>query len=178
MIAFETGLLAAAVQQNFDNSTATEAMKQSLYSVWKTEELEQLFTYMKEQKKKESHSAGFDMNLFYKSSFRSYAKEWLQKVNPEVKSEFDTAVSELIELDRYYNKNKTYPYDRFKMEIQPVINKFEKVRMFIQNHKSELIQVTPHPTYDVKVRGGISSPNLTDYSFYIRDQKWHKTSHG
>ena len=55
MIAFETGLLEAAVQQNFDNSTATEAMKQSLYSVWKTEELEQLFTYMKEQKK-ESHS--------------------------------------------------------------------------------------------------------------------------
>ncbi len=44
------------------------------------------------------------MNLFYKSSFRSYAKEWLHKVNPEVKSEFDTAVSELIELDRYYNK--------------------------------------------------------------------------
>ena len=56
MIAFETGLWEAAdVQQNFDNST-TEAMKQSLYSVWKTEELEQLFTYMKEQKKKESHS--------------------------------------------------------------------------------------------------------------------------
>ncbi|MDA2434414.1 MULTISPECIES: erythromycin esterase family protein [Bacillus] len=174
MIAFETGLWeAAAVQQNFDNSTATEAMKQSLYSVWKTEELEQLFTYMKEQKEKGKPLtlAGFDMNLFYKSSFRSYAKEWLQKVNPEVKSEFDTAVSELIELDRYYNKNKTYPYDRFKVEIQPVINKFEKVRMFIQNHKSELIQVTPHPTYDVKVRGGISSPNLTDYSFYIRDQK-------
>ncbi|MEC2715402.1 erythromycin esterase family protein [Bacillus cereus] len=174
MIAFETGLWeAAAVQQNFDNSTATEAMKQSLYSVWKTEELEQLFTYMKEQKEKGKPLtlAGFDMNLFYKSSFRSYAKEWLQKVNPEVKSEFDTAVSELIELDRYYNKNKTYPYDRFKMEIQPVINKFEKVRMFIQNHKSELIQVTPHTTYDVKVRGVISSPNLTDYSFYIRDQK-------
>lgn len=53
MIAFETGLWEAAdVQQNFDNSTATEAMKQSLYSVWKTEELEQLFTYMKEQKRK------------------------------------------------------------------------------------------------------------------------------
>ncbi len=65
------------------------------------------------------------------------------------------------------------------MEIQPVINKFEKVRMFIQNHKSELIQVTPHPTYDVKVRGGISSPNLIDYSFlYPRSKKWHKTSHG
>ncbi|PGQ98415.1 erythromycin esterase [Bacillus cereus] len=196
VIAFETGLgEAAAVQQNFDNLTATEAMKQSLYPVWQTEELEQLFTYMKEQKEKGKPLtlAGFDMNLFYKSSFRSYAKEWLQKVNPEVASEFDTAVSELIELDRYYNKNKTYPYDRFKMEIQPVINKFEKVRMFIQNHKSELIQVAPHPTYDVnlfeksisiridaikthldadmKVRGGISSPNLTDYSFYIRDQK-------
>ncbi|PEQ75722.1 erythromycin esterase [Bacillus cereus] len=196
VIAFETGLgEAAAVQQNFDNLTATEAMKQSLYPVWQTEELEQLFTYMKEQKEKGKPLtlAGFDMNLFYKSSFRSYVKEWLQKVNPEVASEFDTAVSELIELDRYYNKNKTYPYARFKMEIQPVINKFEKVRMFIQNHKSELIQVAPHPTYDVnlfeksisiridaikthldadmKVRGGISSPNLTDYSFYIRDQK-------
>jgi len=117
VIAFETGLWeAAAVQQNFDNSTATEAMKQSLYSVWKTEELEQLFTYMKEQKEKGKPLtlAGFDMNLFYKSSFRSYAKEWLQKVNPEVKSEFDTAVSELIELDRYYNKNKTY----FKNDIR------------------------------------------------------------
>lgn len=154
VIAFETGLgEAAAVQQNFDNLTATEAMKQSLYPVWQTEELEQLFTYMKEQKEKGKPLtlAGFDMNLFYKSSFRSYAKEWLQKVNPEVASEFDTAVSELIELDRYYNKNKTYPYDRFKMEIQPVINKFEKVRMFIQNHKSELIQVAPHPTYDVNL---------------------------
>lgn len=69
------------VQQNFDNSTATEAMKQSLYSVWKTEELEQLFTYMKEQKKKEKPLtlAGFDMNLFYKSSFRSYAKRMVAK---------------------------------------------------------------------------------------------------
>ncbi|EOP96711.1 hypothetical protein IIY_03327 [Bacillus cereus VD140] len=118
---------------------------------------------MKEQKEKGKPLtlARFDMNLFYRSSFRPYAKEWLQKVNPEVKSEFDTAVSELIELDRYYHKNKIYPYDRFKMEIQPVINKFEKVRMFTQNHKSELIQVTPHPTYDVKVKGGISSPHLT-----------------
>lgn len=197
VIAFETGLgEAAAVQQNFDHLTATEAMKQSLYPVWQTEELEQLFTYMKEQKEKGKPLtlAGFDMNLIYKSSFRSYAKEWLQKVNPEVASEFDEALSELIELDRYYSKYKgTYPYNQFKMEIQPVINKFEKVRTFIQNHKSELTQVAPHPTYDVnfleksisiridaikthldadmKVRGGISSPNLTDYSFYIRDQK-------
>lgn len=122
MIAFETGLWeAAAVQQNFDNSTATEAMKQSLYSVWKTEELEQLFTYMKEQKKKEKPLtlAGFDMNLFYRSSFRSYAKEWLQKVNPEVKSEFDTAVSELIELDRYYNKIKHIPMIGLKWRYSP-----------------------------------------------------------
>lgn len=197
VIAFETGLgEAAAVQQNFDHLTATEAMKQSLYPVWQTEELEQLFSYMKEQKEKGKPLtlAGFDMNLIYKSSFRSYAKEWLQKVNPEVASEFDEAVSELIELDRYYSKYKgTYPYNQFKMEIQPVINKFEKVRTFIQNHKSELTQVAPHPTYDLnfleksisiridaikthldadmKVRGGISSPNLTDYSFYIRDQK-------
>ncbi|PGR97048.1 erythromycin esterase [Bacillus thuringiensis] len=196
VIAFETGLgEAAAVQQNFDNLTATEAMKQSLYPVWKTKELEQLFTYMKEQKEKGKPLtlAGFDMNLFYKSSFRSYAKEWLQKVSPELASEFDSAVSELIELNTYYDKKKTYPYDQFKMEIQPVINKLEKVRTFIQNHKSELTQVAPHATYDVnfleksvniridaikthldadmKVRGGISSPNLTDYSFYIRDQK-------
>ncbi|PFQ36411.1 erythromycin esterase [Bacillus cereus] len=197
VIAFETGLgEAAAVQQNFNHLTATEAMKQSLYPVWQTEELEQLFTYMKEQKEKGKPLtlAGFDMNLIYKSSFRSYAKEWLQKVNPEVASEFDEALSELIELDRYYSKYKgTYPYNQFKMEIQPVINKFEKVRTFIQNHKSELTQVAPHPTYDVnfleksisiridaikthldadmKVRGGIPSPNLTDYSFYIRDQK-------
>nr|WP_206774726.1 erythromycin esterase family protein [Bacillus cereus group sp. N8] len=197
VIAFETGLgEAAAVQQNFDHLTATEAMKQSLYPVWQTEELEQLFTYMKEQKEKGKPLtlAGFDMNLFYNSSFRSYAKEWLQKLNPEVASEFDTAVSELIELDRYYSKYEgTYPYDRFKAEIQPVINKFEKVRTFIQNHKSELTQVAPHAAYDVnflekaisiridaikthldadmKVRGGIPSPNLTDYSFYIRDRK-------
>ncbi|MGU3372052.1 erythromycin esterase family protein [Bacillus mycoides] len=196
VIAFETGIgEAAAVQQNFDNLTATEAMKQSLYPVWQTEELEQLFTYMKEQKEKGKPLtlAGFDMNLFYKSSFRSYAKEWLQKVSPEVASEFDAAVSELIELNTYYDPKKTYPYDQFKMEIQPVINKFEKVRTFIQNHKSELTQVAPHATYDVnfleksiniridaikthldaemKFKGGIYSSKIADYSFYIRDQK-------
>lgn len=102
------------------------------------------------------------------------------KVNVQIINYGDIIPEDLPYL---FNKNKTYPYDRFKMEIQPVINKFEKVRMFIQNHKSELIQVAPHPTYDVnlfeksisiridaikthldadmKVRGGISSPHLT-----------------
>lgn len=196
VIAFETGLgEAAAVQQNFDNLTATEAMKQSLYVVWQTEEVEQLFIYMKEQKEKGKPLtlSGFDMNLFYKSSFHSYANEWLQKVSPEVASEFNAAVSELIELNKYYDPKKTYPYDQFKMEIQPVINKLEKVRTFIQNHKSKLTQVAPNASYDVnfleksiniridaikthldaemKFKGGIYSPKIADYATYIRDQK-------
>ncbi|MGH0437403.1 erythromycin esterase family protein [Bacillus basilensis] len=196
VIAFESGLAeASAVQQNFDRLTATEAMRQSLEGVWQTEEIEQLFIYMKEQKEKGKPItlAGFDMNLFYKSSFHSYAKDWLQKLSPEMASEFDAAVTELIKLDRYYNGYEAYPYDQFKIEIQPVINKFEKVRTFIQNHKSELSQVAPHATYDVdfleksiniridaikthldaemKFKGGIYSPNLKDYASYIRDQK-------
>ncbi|MED2186307.1 erythromycin esterase family protein [Bacillus wiedmannii] len=197
VIAFESGLAeASAVQQNFDRLTATEAMKQSLEGVWQTEEIEQLFIYMKEQKEKGTPLtlAGFDINLFYHSPFYPYAKEWLQKLSPEVASEFDTAVTELIRLDKYYyNLEGTYPYDQYKRDIQPVINKFEGVRTFIQNHKAELTQVAPHPTYDVnfleksisiridaikthldadmKAKGGILSPTLTDYSFYIRDQK-------
>ncbi|MES9798578.1 erythromycin esterase family protein [Bacillus toyonensis] len=197
VIAFESGFAeASTVQQNFDNLTATEAMKQSLEGVWQTEEVEQLFTYMKEQKEKGKPLtlAGFDINLFYRSSFHSYAKDWLQKLSPEVASEFDAAVTELIKLDKYYNGYKgTYPYDQYKIEIQPVINKFENVRTFIQNHKAELTQVAPHPTYDVnfleksiniridaikthldaymKFRGGIFSTNVRDYADYIRDQK-------
>ncbi|PHB00398.1 erythromycin esterase [Bacillus toyonensis] len=197
VIAFESGFAeASTVQQNFDNLTATEAMKQSLEGVWQTEEVEQLFTYMKEQKEKGKPLtlAGFDINLFYRSSFHSYAKDWVQKLSPEVASEFDAAVTELIKLDKYYNGYEgTYPYDQYKIEIQPVINKFENVRTFIQNHKAELTQVAPHPTYDVnfleksiniridaikthldaymKFRGGIFSTNVRDYADYIRDQK-------
>ncbi|PGS88928.1 erythromycin esterase family protein, partial [Bacillus cereus] len=153
VIAFESGFAeASTVQQNFDNLTATEAMKQSLYGVWQTEEVEQLFTYMKEQKEKGKPLtlAGFDMNLFYRSSFHLYAKDWLQKLSPEVASELELAVTELIKLDKYYyNLEGGYPYDQYKVEIQPVINKFEKVKAFIQSHKTELTRVAPSPTYDV-----------------------------
>lgn len=115
------------------------------------------------------------------------------KLSPEVASEFNAAVSELIKLNKYYDPKKTYPYDQFKMEIQPIINKLEKVRTFIQNHKSELTQVAPLSSYDVnfleksiniridaikthldavmKVKGGIYSPKIVDYATYIRDQK-------
>ena len=46
-------------------------------------------------------------------------KNGCTKVNPEVKSEFDTAVSELIELDRYYNKIKHIPMIGLKWRYSP-----------------------------------------------------------
>lgn len=197
VIAFESGLAeAAAVQQNFDYLTATEAMDQSLEGVWQTEEVEQLFIYMKEQKAKGKPLtlAGFDMNLFYRSSFHSYAKDWLQKLSPEVATELDEAVTELIRLDKYYYKLVGgYPYDQYKIDIQPVINKLENVRTFIQSHKTELTQVAPRPTYDVnfleksiniridaikthldsfmKLKGGIIPSTIAEFPDYIRDQK-------
>lgn len=83
VIAFETGFAEAnAVNQNLDQFTALQAMKKSLYGVWHTEEILELFQYIKDQKEKGTPLilTGFDAQFRWYSYFPEFAKEWLEKL--------------------------------------------------------------------------------------------------
>ncbi|WXB94826.1 erythromycin esterase family protein [Bacillus sp. FJAT-52991] len=193
VLAFEAGFAETnAVYQNLDNLTAEQAMKQAIYGVWFTEEVEELFQYMKEQKEKGDPLilTGFDMQVPWNSStapFASFAKEWIGKVNPEIANVIQEAESEIVEL------RDAPSYEVFKEKKQPVLDKYERVKEFVQHHKAELLQVAPSKSYDVnlleqtiniridtintyiendkKIMSGIPPENVTDIPFYLRDQK-------
>ncbi|EMA6343025.1 erythromycin esterase family protein [Bacillus cytotoxicus] len=67
VIAFESGFTEVnAVYQNIDDLTAEQAaMKKAINGVWHTEDLEELFQYIKEQKEKGPPLilTGFDINI-------------------------------------------------------------------------------------------------------------------
>lgn len=66
VLAFESGFAEAnAVYQNIDDLTAEQAMKKAIYGVWHTEDVEELFQYIKEQKEKGTPLilTGFDINI-------------------------------------------------------------------------------------------------------------------
>lgn len=203
VLAFESGFAEAnAVNQKLDRLTATQAMKQSLETVWHTEEIEELFHYLKEQKEKGTPLilTGFDIQIWWESSFPQFAKEWLEKISPEIANDVELADKELVDIERTFTpKDNQYPYEQYKKEIQPVIDKYEKIKAFIQEHKTELLEGAPINTYDVnllekaisiridtikthqdakvKEKNLIFSPNpkASEFSLYIRDQKMGQT---
>ncbi|PHA82274.1 erythromycin esterase family protein [Bacillus toyonensis] len=199
VIAFETGFAEAnAVNQNLDQFTALQAMKKSLYGVWHTEEILELFQYIKDQKEKGTPLilTGFDAQFRWYSYFPEFAKEWLEKINPEIANDIDKAHTELLNIDeKIESKDNQYSYEQYKAEVQQVIAKYEKIKTFVQQHKAELNKIAPSNTYDVnllektisiridtiktlqdatvKEKNFIYPTNFkpTDLSFYIRDQK-------
>ncbi|WP_459503466.1 erythromycin esterase family protein [Bacillus sp. C1] len=187
VIAFESGFAEAnAVYQNLDNLTAEQAMKKAIYGVWHTEDVEELFQYIKEQKEKGTPLilTGFDIQIPWNASsatFATSANEWVSKLNPEIGKLLVEAEGEIV---KYRSVSS---YEEFQAMQKPLLSKYEKVKEFIQQHKKELQQVAPKASYDINllektisIRIDTLKTHLSyevkekpsmDYTFYSRDQK-------
>ncbi|MEY8348189.1 erythromycin esterase family protein [Bacillus cereus] len=195
VIAFESGFAEAnAVYQNIDDLTAEQAMKKSISNVWSTEDVEELFQYIKEQKEKGTPLilTGFDIQIPWNAStatFATTANEWISKLNPEIGKLLVEAEEEIV---KYRSVSS---YEEFQMMQSSLLFKYEKVKEFIQQHPNDLKQVAPKASYDVKLleksvsiridtlkthipnevkpRFGIpfDYANYNNYSLYSRDQK-------
>lgn len=148
VIAFESGFAGAnAVYQNLDNLTAEQAMKKAIYGVWHTEDVEELFQYIKEQKEKGTPLilTGFDIQITWNASsatFATAANEWISKLTPEIGKLLVEAEGEIV---KYRSVSS---YEEFQAMQKPLVSKYEKVKEFIQQHKKELQQVAPQASYD------------------------------
>ncbi|PEA54263.1 erythromycin esterase [Bacillus pseudomycoides] len=159
VIAFESGFAEAnAVYQNIDDLTAEQAMKKAIYNQWFTEDVEELFQYIKEQKEQGTPLilTGFDINIPWNATtatFARYANEWIGKLDPEIGKLLVEAEAEIV---KYRSVSS---YKEFEDMQASLLDKYEKIKEFIQQHKNELKQVAPKTSYDV---------NLLEKSIKIR----------
>ncbi|PEE39779.1 erythromycin esterase family protein [Bacillus pseudomycoides] len=187
VIAFESGFAEAnAVYQNIDDLTAEQAMKKAISGVWHTEDVEELFQYIKEQKEKGTPLilTGFDIQIPWSASsatFATFANEWISKLNPEIGKLLVEAEKEIV---KYRSVSS---YEEFQAMQKPLLSKYERVKEFIQQHKKELQQVVPNASYDVNllektisiridtlkthISYEVKEKPVMDYTFYSRDQK-------
>ncbi|SDY84284.1 erythromycin esterase family protein [Bacillus sp. 166amftsu] len=151
VLAFESGFAEAnAVYQNIDDLTAEQAMKKAIYGVWHTEDVEELFQYIKEQKEKGTPLilTGFDINIPWNASaatFATFANEWISKLNPEIGKLLVEAEKEIV---KYRSVSS---YEEFQTMQKPLLSKYERVKEFIQQHKNELQQIKPKASYNVNL---------------------------
>lgn len=152
VLAFESGFAEAnAVYQNIDDLTARQAMKKAISNVWSTEDVEELFQYIKEQKEKGTPLilTGFDIQIPWDAStatFAIFANEWIGKLNPEIgklqqvapKASYDVNLLEKL----------------IKIRI-------DTLKTYIPNQVKEELSIPPQPVF-------------SDFSYYSRDQKMGK----
>ncbi|MFI8709518.1 erythromycin esterase family protein [Bacillus sp. NPDC077411] len=159
VIAFESGFAEAnAVYQNIDDLTAEQAMKKAIAGVWHTEDVEELFQYIKEQKEKRTPLilTGFDIQIPWDAATATFAtstNKWIGKLNPEIGKLLVEAEGEVV---KYRSVSS---YKEFEAMQVSLLDKYEKIKEFIQQHKNELQQVAPKTSYDV---------NLLEKSIKIR----------
>ncbi|WP_242220019.1 erythromycin esterase family protein [Bacillus cereus group sp. BfR-BA-01380] len=194
VIAFESNFAEAnAVYQNIDDLTAEQAMKKAIYNQWFTEDVEELFQYIKEQKEKGTPLilTGFDIQIPWNANtatFATYANEWIGKLDPEVGKLLVEAEKEIV---KYHSVSS---YKEFQAMQASLLDKYENIKEFIQQHKNELQQVAPKASYDVnlleksiKIRIDALKTYMPsdvkeqqkipyekypdDFSFYTRDQR-------
>ncbi|SFI05698.1 MULTISPECIES: erythromycin esterase family protein [unclassified Bacillus (in: firmicutes)] len=159
VIAFESGFAEAnAVYQNIDDLTAEQAMKKAILGVWHTEDVEELIQYIKEQKEKGTPLVltGFDIQIPGDAATAIFAKstnEWIEKLDPEIGKLLVEAEGEI---PKYRSVSS---YKEFQVMQASLLDKYEKIKEFIQHYKNELQQVAPKASYDV---------NLLEKSIQIR----------
>jgi erythromycin esterase len=170
VIAFESGFTEANTgYQDLDNLTAEQAMKKSISDVWSTEDVEELFQYIKEQKEKGTPLilTGFDIQIPYKIEkfpFATFASEWIEKLNPEVANLLTEAEGDI------FKYRSVSSYKEFQAIQTPLIGKYERIKEFIQQHKNELRQVAPKSLYDVNLLEKTISTRIDSLKTYMSNQ--------
>ncbi len=160
VIAFESGFFECYLtNQNISQLSEIEAMKNSIfYGVWGTQDVKELFTYIKATQST-SHPlilAGFDCQ--FTSSLNNIYNH--PSVLYEIISKFDSQFASVsrtfdsITIKQIKFQNKTY-LNLYKDSIK---TNYRKIIDFIDNHSSELISAFPEkPVYPLFLRQSINS---------------------
>lgn len=189
VLAFESGFTDTnASYLNMDQLTSKSTMKKSIYPVWHTEDVVELFAYMKEQKEKGDPLilTGFDIQSM-KNSFNDAATQWVKAVDPEKaelltqsENDFSTLVT---------NSNT---FDEFAQKKETLVKNYQELIKFAETHASELkahlpkepkayemfmhslqLRIDVMETYmleEMKEKLKDYPDNIEDFSFYMRDR--------
>ncbi|OWV35294.1 hydrolase [Bacillus spizizenii] len=189
VLAFESGFSDTnASYLNMDQLTSKGTMKNSIYAVWHTEDVVELFDYMKEQKEKGDPLilTGFDIQSM-KNSFNDAANQWVKAVDPEkaeLLSQSENDFSTLV------TNSKTF--DEFTQKKEALVKNYQELIKFAETHDSELKAHLPKEPkayemfmHSLQLRIDVMEmymleemkeklkdypDNIEDFSFYMRDR--------
>ncbi|AUZ25080.1 hydrolase [Bacillus subtilis] len=173
---------------NMDQSTPKSTMKNSIYAVWHTEDVVELFAYMKEQKEKGDPLilTGFDIQGM-KNSFNDAANQWVKAVDPEKaellsqsENDFSTLVTDSSTFDEFAQKK-----ERLVKNYQELI-KFAETNasalkahlpkepkayeMFMHSLQLRIDVMEMYMLGEMKEKLKDYPENIEDFSFYMRDR--------
>ncbi|MEC1408034.1 erythromycin esterase family protein [Bacillus halotolerans] len=135
VLAFESAFTDTnASYLNMDQSTPKSTMKNSIYAVWHTEDVVELFDYMKEQKEK-GHPlilTGFDIQGM-KNSFNDAANQWVKAVDPEkaeLLSQSENDFSKLV--------TDSSTFAEFMKKKEALVKNYQELIKFAEKNASAL----------------------------------------
>jgi erythromycin esterase len=147
VLAFESGFAETngAFRQLHDLSSS-ELMKRSIFGVWYTQEVADLFQYLQEQEKKGDPLVltGFDIqvmgNFFTKSTY-----DWIKQVNPSKAELFKQAEESMVKLRTQKTEGD------FIQEQTKINEQYSTLERFVEEHRKELASSSPQHEQAVEI---------------------------
>ncbi|MEC1622291.1 erythromycin esterase family protein [Bacillus mojavensis] len=189
VLAFESGFPEAnASYLHMDQLTPKSIMKNSIYPVWHTEDVVELFDYMKEQKAKGDPLilTGFDIQSL-KNSFDGAANQWVKAVDPEKAELLSQSEHDFFSL---VSNSKTL--GEFTQKKEALVKNYRELIKFAETHASTLkahlpkepkayeifvhslqLRIDVMETYmleEMKEKLLDYPENVEDFSFFMRDR--------
>lgn len=147
VLAFESSFSdAGAVERNLSKLDAKDAMKNSIYGTWHTQDLIDLFQYLKEQKQKGDplHLIGFDIHNM-SETFLNGTKDWIAKADPKAKELLEQAEKS------YSDLKKSATYQEYLQKKDPVLQKYQQLEKIVDQHKLLLANQYPDQPKAVQI---------------------------
>ncbi|RJS55081.1 hydrolase [Bacillus subtilis] len=173
---------------NMDQSTPKSTMKNSIYAVWHTEDVVELFAYMKEQKEKGDPLilTGFDIQSM-KNSFNDAANQWVKAVDPEKaellsqsENDFSTLVTDSGTFDQFTQKKEKLVKNYQELikfaetnasALKAHLPKEPKAyQMFMHSLQLRIDVMEMYMLEEMKEKLKDYPENIEDFSFYMRDR--------
>jgi len=147
VLAFESGFAETngAYRQLHDLSS-TELMKRSIFGVWYTQEVADLFQYLQEQEKKGDPLVltGFDIQVMGKF-FTKSTYDWIKQVDPSKAELFKQAEESMVKL-------RTQKTEADFIQEQTKINEqYSTLERFVEEHRKELASSSPQHEQAVEI---------------------------
>jgi erythromycin esterase len=146
VLVFESGLGELfAENQQIQQQTSTQALKNSLFDIWQTKEVLSVFDYAKKSKNTRNplHIAGMDMQAV--GGYGSFLKKWFQTVNPQMGK-----LAEQTEEDFSYTLSQSEP-QAYKKDQSQLLRAYQQLYQFTKQHRQQLLQTYPASTKMLQV---------------------------